>query len=79
MRTTEQRVVKIIAEQLGLDENAVTQEKGIVADLGADSLDTVELVMAMEDEFGFEADDTEAEKVVTVGDAIDFVTKYATA
>jgi acyl carrier protein len=73
MSDIEARVKKIIAEQLGLEESTVTNEKAIVADFGADSLDTIELVMAIEDEFNLEIADEDAEKVVTVQDAIDLV------
>lgn len=73
MKTTEERVLKVIAEQLGLEESSVTPEKALVADLGADSLDSIELVMALEDEFNLEIDDTTAEKVVTAQDAINLI------
>ena len=69
----EQRVKKIIVEQLGVKEDQVTPEAKFIEDLGADSLDAVELVMALEEEFGQEIPDEEAEKLQSVGDVIKFV------
>ena len=66
-------VKKIVADHLGVDEQKVTEEASFIDDLGADSLDTVELVMAFEEEFGSEISDNEAEKILTVGDAIKFI------
>jgi len=73
MDDIEQRVKKIVAEQLGVNEADVKIESAFVDDLGADSLDTVELVMALEDEFDTEIPDEEAEKITTVQQAIDYV------
>ncbi|HZR45983.1 MAG TPA: acyl carrier protein [Candidatus Manganitrophaceae bacterium] len=69
----DERVKKIIAEQLGLEEEDVTPEASFVEDLGADSLDTVELVMAFEEEFGIEIPDEDAEKILTVQNAVDYI------
>ncbi len=74
MSTIEERVKKITVEQLGVSEEEVTNEASFVDDLGADSLDTVELVMALEEEFDTEIPDEEAEKITTVQAAIDYVT-----
>ena len=74
MSTIEERVKKITVEQLGVDEGEVKNESSFVEDLGADSLDTVELVMALEEEFDTEIPDEEAEKITTVQAAIDYVT-----
>ena len=71
------RVKKIVADHLGIEEEKVTEEASFIDDLGADSLDTVELVMAFEEEFGSEISDSEAEKILTVGDAIKFVESKA--
>ena len=68
------KVKKIVADHLGIDEAKVTEESSFIDDLGADSLDTVELVMAFEEEFECEIPDDAAEKIQTVKDAIDFIT-----
>ena len=69
-----EKVVKdIVIEQLGVDKNAVTEGASFVDDLGADSLDTVELVMAFEEKFGLEIPDEDAEKIRTVGEAVDYI------
>src|SRR5688572_9928421 len=73
MATVDERVKKIIAEQLGVEEDEVTSEASFVEDLGADSLDSVELVMALEEEFGIEIPDEDAEKILTVGKALDYI------
>ena len=67
------RVKKIVVEHLNVDEGKVSNDASFIDDLGADSLDTVELVMAFEEEFGSEISDSEAEKILTVGDAIKFI------
>ena len=72
------KVKKIVADHLGVEEDKVTDEASFIDDLGADSLDTVELVMAFEEEFGSEISDSEAEKILTVGDAIKFIESEAT-
>ncbi|MEK7771265.1 MULTISPECIES: acyl carrier protein [unclassified Nitrosomonas] len=74
MENIEQRIKKIVAEQLGVNETEVKNESSFVNDLGADSLDTVELVMALEEEFECEIPDEQAEKINTVQEAIDYVT-----
>ncbi|SDI94560.1 acyl carrier protein [Pseudomonas abietaniphila] len=76
MSTIEDRVKKIVAEQLGVKAEEVTNTASFVEDLGADSLDTVELVMALEEEFETEIPDEEAEKITTVQAAIDYVTAH---
>lgn len=76
MSNIEERVKKIIAEQLGVKGDEVTNEASFVEDLGADSLDTVELVMALEEEFETEIPDEEAEKITTVKLAIDYINAH---
>ncbi len=73
MAAVDEKVKKIIVEQLGAEEEDVTPDASFVEDLGADSLDTVELVMAFEEEFGIEIPDEEAEKILTVQNAIDYI------
>ena len=68
------KVKEIIVDQLGVDEDQVTLEASFIEDLGADSLDIVELIMSMEDEFGVDIPDTDAEKISTVKDAVDYIT-----
>ena len=72
----EEKVKKIIIDQLGVDEAEVTAEAKFIDDLGADSLDTVELVMALEEEFGIEIPDEDAEKIATVQDAITYIKEH---
>lgn len=76
MSSIEERVKKIVAEQLGVKEDEVKPASSFVEDLGADSLDTVELVMALEEEFETEIPDEEAEKITTVQLAIDYINKH---
>ncbi|MBP7953855.1 MAG: acyl carrier protein [Nitrosomonas sp.] len=76
MENIEQRIKKIVAEQLGVNEAEVKNESSFVNDLGADSLDTVELVMALEEEFDCEIPDEQAEKINTVQEAIDYVSAH---
>jgi acyl carrier protein len=76
MENIEQRVKKIVAEQLGVSEADVKNESSFVNDLGADSLDTVELVMALEEEFETEIPDEEAEKITTVQQAVDYIQSH---
>ncbi len=76
MSSVDERVVKIVAEQLGVNEGEVTKASSFVNDLGADSLDTVELVMALEEEFDCEIPDEEAEKITTVQQAIDYINAH---
>ena len=75
--SVENRVKSIIADQLGVAEDQITPESKFIEDLGADSLDIVELIMAMEEEFQTEIPDEEAEKIRTVGDAINYVTSHS--
>ena len=79
MSDVSQRVKKIVVEHLGVDEAKVTETASFIDDLGADSLDTVELVMAFEEEFGCEIPDAAAEKIVTVKDAIEYIGAHAAA
>lgn len=74
--SVEKRIKEIVAEQLGVEEAQVTNEASFMDDLGADSLDTVELVMALEEEFDIEISDENAEKIQTVQDAIDYISEH---
>jgi acyl carrier protein len=76
MSSVEERVKKIVVEQLGVNETEVSGDASFVDDLGADSLDTVELVMALEEEFDCEIPDEEAEKITTVQQAIDYINSH---
>ena len=75
MSDTAERVKKIVVEHLNVDADKVTDNASFIEDLGADSLDTVELVMAFEEEFGIEIPDDAAESIVTVGDAVQYIDK----
>ncbi len=75
MSDTAERVKKIVVEHLNVDADKVTENASFIEDLGADSLDTVELVMAFEEEFGIEIPDDAAESIVTVGDAVKYIEK----
>ena len=77
MSDTAERVKKIVVEHLGVDESKVTENASFVDDLGADSLDTVELVMAFEEEFGCEISDEAAEKILTIKDAINYIEEHS--
>lgn len=70
------RVREIVAEQLGVEEDEITMESSFIDDLGADSLDVVELIMALEEEFDIEIPDEEAEKLSTVGDAVEYIKQH---
>lgn len=74
--TIEQRIRPLIAEQLGVEESKVTRSASFVEDLNADSLDLVEMIMSLEEEFKIEISDEEAEKIQTVGDAVDFIQEH---
>ncbi len=76
MEPVADRVKKIIVDQLGVEEELVTPDASVVEDLGADSLDTVELVMALEEEFGVEIPDEDAEKITRVREAVDYIEKH---
>ena len=73
----EEKVIEIVAEQMGVDKSEITRETSFVNDLNADSLDTVELVMEFEDEFEMSIPDEQAEKIQTVGQAIDYIKEHA--
>jgi acyl carrier protein len=75
-KTVERRVIEIIVEQLGVSEEDVTMEAHFIDDLGADSLDLVELIMAMEEEFSLEISDEDAEKIQTVQDVVNYITEH---
>jgi acyl carrier protein len=75
-KTVERRVIEIIVEQLGVSQEEVTPEASFIDDLGADSLDLVELIMAMEEEFGLEISDEDAEKILTVQDVINYINEH---
>lgn len=79
MDNIEQQVKKVVAEQLSINEADIKNESAFISDLGADSLDTVELVMALEDTFGIEIPDDQQEKIQTVQDAIDFIEAHKNA
>ena len=79
MEPVADRVKKIIVDQLGVEEETVTPEASFVDDLGADSLDTVELVMALEEEFGIEIPDEDAEKITRVKEAVEYIESHAKA
>ena len=74
--SVEERVIEIVSEQMGVDKDQVTRETSFVNDLGADSLDTVELVMAFEEEFGIEIPDEDAEKITRVKEAVEYIESH---
>jgi acyl carrier protein len=75
-KSVEKKVIEIIVEQLGVSEEEVTMEASFIDDLGADSLDLVELIMAMEEEFSLEISDEDAEKIQTVQDVVNYITEH---
>ena len=77
MENISDKIKKVIADHLGGDLEKITEDANFVDDLGADSLDTIELVMTLEEEFGFEINDSDAEKITTVGDAIKFIESHS--
>jgi acyl carrier protein len=79
VKAIEEKVIEIISEQMGVDKSEITRETSFINDLNADSLDTVELVMEFEDEFDMSIPDEEAEKIQTVGAAIDYIVNAAHA
>jgi acyl carrier protein len=79
MSSIDERVCDLVVEQLGVSQDQVTPEASFIDDLGADSLDTVELVMAFEEEFGLDIPDEDAEKIVTVSDAIKYLDEHSKA
>ena len=76
MSDVKSKVISIIVDKLGVDEGEVTNEASFTNDLGADSLDTVELIMEFEEEFGIEIPDDDAEKITTVGSAVEYIEKH---